>query len=69
LRLPAFDIDQEHRGNLLTIYVAFDFPASGNPLKRLAWGLFKLAFPAFLHDVLWNHSLCKLKQLVEVEDR
>ena len=73
----AFDIDQEKGGCLLTIYVAFNFPTSRNPFNRLpwslfkwlAWSLFKWVFPAFLHDVLWNHALCKIKHLVEVEDQ
>jgi flavin-dependent dehydrogenase len=65
----AFSIDpMETRGGILTIYVAFDFPTSRNVFKRLAWRLFRLVFPAFMHDVLWNHSLCKLKHLVELED-
>src|SRR5208337_4502527 len=36
----AFDIDQEKGGSLLTIYVAFNFPTSKSPFKRLAWRLF-----------------------------
>jgi hypothetical protein len=64
----AFDIDREKGGSLLTIFVAFNFPTSKSPFKRLAWRLFRLVFPAFLHDVLWNHSLCKIKHLVEAED-
>jgi flavin-dependent dehydrogenase len=65
----AFGIDRKKAGGgFLTIYVAFDFPTSSNPFKRIGRHLFKLAFPGFVHDVLWNHSLCKLKHLVELED-
>jgi flavin-dependent dehydrogenase len=65
----SFDIDpQKPGGGFLTIYVAFSFPRSTNPLKRIGWRLFKLAFPGFVHDVVWNHSLCKLKHLVERSD-
>ncbi|MGO8753078.1 MAG: NAD(P)/FAD-dependent oxidoreductase [Thermoguttaceae bacterium] len=65
----AFDIDQKAEdGGFLTIYVAFNFPRSKNPLKRLAWYLFRRTFPAFIHDVLWNHALCKIKHLVELAD-
>jgi flavin-dependent dehydrogenase len=65
----AFGIDRKKAGGgFLTIYVAFDFPTSSNPFKRVGWRLFRLAFPGFVHDVLWNHSLCKLKHLVELED-
>lgn len=66
----AFDIDRKKPGGgFLTIYVAFDFPKGESPVGRFGWYLFKLAFPGFVHDVLWNQSLCRLKQLVEVEER
>ena len=66
----VFDIGRALNGGcLLSIYVAFDFPRRGGSLKRLAWRLFRWSFPAFVHDVLWNHSLCKLKHLVEFDER
>jgi hypothetical protein len=66
----AFDIDSKDEGLcLLSIYVAFDFPKRRNPFRRIAWSLFRLAFPAFVHDVLWNHSLCELKHLVEINQQ
>jgi hypothetical protein len=37
-------------------------------LKRAAWWLFRLTFPGFVHDVLWNHALCKLKYLIETAE-
>jgi hypothetical protein len=49
----------------LSIYVAFDFPQGTNALQRSFWRLFGLLFPGFVHDVIWNHSLCRLKHLVE----
>src|SRR5680860_538845 len=64
----AFDIDRSRLGGgFLTIYVAFNFPTSRNPLKRLGWYLFKLAFPGYVHDVIWNHSLCELKHVAELD--
>ena len=61
-----FDISEIRKGVfLLSTYVGFSFPKPRNPLKRLAWWVFKLAFPGFVHDVVWNHALCKLKDLVE----
>jgi flavin-dependent dehydrogenase len=64
----AFDIDRRGpASSVLTIYVAFDFPKPHNPLKRLVWWVFGLTFPSFVHDVLWNHALCKLKHLAEDE--
>lgn len=65
----AFDIDRKKPGGgFLTIYVAFDFPKGNSPVERLGWYVFRLAFPGFVHDVLWNQSLCKFKQLVEAEN-
>ena len=62
----AFDTRPVRPGvSLLTIYVAFDFPRGTSPLERLGWRLGRMIFPAFVHDVLWNNSLCKLKQLAE----
>jgi flavin-dependent dehydrogenase len=64
----VFNINPVREGvSLLSIYVAFNFPKRKNPLKRTAWNLFGIAFPGFVHDVLWNHSLCKLKEIVETE--
>ncbi|MBU0756199.1 MAG: hypothetical protein KJ645_13735, partial [Planctomycetes bacterium] len=62
----VFDLEEvRKRIFLLTIYVAFNFPKSADPLMHIYWRLFGFLFPAFTHDVLWNHSLCKLKDVVE----
>jgi flavin-dependent dehydrogenase len=57
-----FEIDVLKKGNevidgeyMLSIYVGFNF--SKRILKRL--------FPAFMHDVVWNYSLCQLKDVIE----
>jgi hypothetical protein len=50
----------------LTICVAYDFPRGTNTLQRSFWRLFRPFFPGFVPDVIWNHSLCRLKHLVEV---
>lgn len=64
----ALDVKQKEEGVcLLSLYVAFDFSQRGNWLAKLGWQVFRYSFPAFVHDVLWNHSLCKLKHLVEVD--
>ncbi len=49
----------------LSIYVAFNFARGRTWVTRPFWWLFRLLFPAFVHDVLWNHSLCQLKDIVE----
>jgi len=57
-----FKIDPLKKGNeviddeyMLSIYVGFNF------IKKLL----KHLFPAFMHDVLWNYSLCQLKDVIE----
>jgi flavin-dependent dehydrogenase len=50
----------------LSIYVAFNFARGRTWATRPFWWLFRLLFPAYVHDVLWNHSLCQLKDSVEV---
>ncbi len=49
----------------LSIYVAFDFIRGQSTLTRPVWSLFRWLFPSFVHDVLWNHSLCQFKHIVE----
>jgi flavin-dependent dehydrogenase len=57
-----FEIDPLKKGSefidgefMLSIYVGFNF--RNKLLKKL--------FPAFMHDVLWNYSLCQLKDVIE----
>jgi hypothetical protein len=65
----AFDIDDTKAGvSLLTIYVGFDFPPAKGPLGRLGWAVGRRIFPGFAHDVLWNHSLCRIKHLTELDE-
>ncbi|HEY3414960.1 MAG TPA: hypothetical protein VGM51_18150 [Armatimonadota bacterium] len=61
-----FDVDEVREDvHLLSIYVAYNFPRGrGLPLK-LYWKVFKALFPQYIHDVLWNHALCELKEIVE----
>lgn len=64
--LLVFDVEPRSEGLcLLSIYLAFRFPAGNNALKRVAWRAGGRLFPAFAHDVLWNHGLCELKHAVE----
>ncbi len=65
----AFDVDRVKPGvNLLTIYVGFNFYRGKGLLGRAGWWLFRTLFPSFAHDVLWNHSLCKIRYLAEADD-
>ena len=66
-----FDIERRGDGNCgLVLYAAFDFKKGETLLGSVYWKLFKILFPAFLHDIFWNHALCRIKEDVErmVED-
>ena len=64
--LLVFDVEPRGEGlSLLSVYLAFRFPAGSSALRRLAWRAGARLFPAFAHDVLWNHGLCELKHAVE----
>ena len=64
--LLVFDVDRLRPGvNLLTIYVGFDFPRGSSRIAKLGWRLGRAIFPRFVHDVVWNHSLCQMKDLAE----
>lgn len=66
----VFDVDPLRMGvNLLTIYVGFDFPRGNTRIGKLGWRLGRAIFPGFVHDVVWNHSLCRMKDLVESDER
>ena len=49
----------------LSIYVAFNFARGRSWLTRPFWWFFRLFFPDYVHDVIWNHSLCQMKDVVE----
>ncbi|MBI4473079.1 MAG: hypothetical protein HY646_10450 [Acidobacteria bacterium] len=51
----------------LSIYVAFNFARGRTAFTRPLWWCFRRLFPAFVHDVLWNHSLCQFKSIAEAD--
>lgn len=53
---------------LLTTYLVFDYARGKGFFSRLFWSAFRGLFPEYIHDVLWNHALCKFKQVVESRD-
>ena len=64
----AFDVKPvKHGVNVLSIYVGFDFHRGRGPLGRALWWSFRHLFPSFAHDVVWNHSLCKIRYLAEAD--
>ncbi len=52
----------------LTVYLTFDYARGHSLIGRCYCAAFRLCFPEFIHDVLWNHALCELKQAVETVD-
>ena len=62
-----FHISPTRDGNSrLAIYAAFDFRRGGNPASRAFWWCGRMLFPEFVHDVVWNHALCCIKEEVEL---
>ncbi|MBF0469699.1 MAG: hypothetical protein HQK61_12575, partial [Desulfamplus sp.] len=50
-----FDISPTKDGNnRLVIYTAFDFRKGKNQFGKIFWRVFKLLFPDYAHDVVWN---------------
>jgi hypothetical protein len=49
----------------VTVYLAFDYARGDTLFSKIYWNLFRLMFPEFVHDVLWNHALCEFKHTVE----
>ena len=52
---------------MLYIYVGFNFVKGKRLTEKIGKYFLRLFFPGFIHDVLWNHSLCKLKNTIETE--
>ena len=67
--LFCFEVESLPSGYcLLTTYLAFDYARGKGFFSRLFWAAFRHLFPEYIHDVLWNHALCKFKQVVESRD-
>jgi hypothetical protein len=49
----------------LSIYAAFDYKKGKGFTSRMMWNGARLLFPEFVHDVVWNHALCTIKEDVE----
>ncbi|MFI5166003.1 MAG: NAD(P)/FAD-dependent oxidoreductase [Thermoanaerobaculales bacterium] len=63
-----FEVEPASAGHCnLSIYVAFNFARGRTAFTWPLWWCFRRLFPAFVHDVLWNHSLCQLKNIAEAE--
>ena len=51
----------------LAVYAAFDYKKGKGIVSRALWKTGRLLFPEFVHDVVWNHALCTIKEDVEVK--
>jgi hypothetical protein len=61
-----FNIAPSKDGNSrLAIYTSFDYKRGKHVAGRMMWAMVRLLFPEFVHDVVWNHALCTVKQEVE----
>lgn len=67
--LFLFDVEPGTPGHcFVTVYLAFDYARGDTLPSRIYWRLFRLLFPEFIHEVLWNHALCELRQAAESLD-
>lgn len=65
----VFEIKPTEDGNnRLVIYTAYDFKKGKGVFSKIFWWFFRLVFPAFIHDVVWNHALCSIKEVAELKD-
>jgi hypothetical protein len=54
-----------HGNSRLSVYAAFDYKRGKGFASRVLWTCVKVLFPEFVHDVVWNHALCSIKEDVE----
>jgi len=55
----------KHGNSQLSIYAAFNYKRGKGLASRVLWKGIRALFPEFVHDVVWNHALCSIKEGVE----
>ncbi len=61
-----FNVSPTKGGNCrLSIYTSFDYKKGKGFVGRVIWEGARLLFPGFVHDIVWNHALCTIKEEVE----
>ena len=61
-----FNVAPAKDGNSrLSVYAAFDYKKGKGFAERVLWMGAKALFPEFVHDIVWNHALCTIKEEVE----
>jgi hypothetical protein len=62
----VFNVAPTRGGNSrLAIYTSFDYKQGKGLAGRIMWDVARLLFPEFVHDIVWNHALCTVKEEVE----
>jgi hypothetical protein len=61
-----FNVAPTKDGNRrLAIYTSFQYKKGKGLVSQLLWDGVRLLFPEFVHDIVWNHALCTIKEDVE----
>jgi hypothetical protein len=61
-----FDVAPTKDGNRrFSLYASFNYKRGKSLGSRMVWTAARLLFPGFIHDVVWNHALCTIKEEVE----
>lgn len=61
-----FNVAPTKDGNRrLAIYTSFDYKRGEGIAGRMIWNVVRLLFPECVHDIVWNHALCTVKEEVE----
>ena len=61
-----FNVAPTKDGNSrLSIYAAFDYKKGNDVAGWVLCESARLLFPGFVHDIVWNHALCTIKEEVE----
>jgi flavin-dependent dehydrogenase len=65
-----FEIKSTEDGNnRLVIYTSFDYKKGKRAFAKMLWWFVRMLFPVFVHDVVWNHALCSIKQDAELAEQ
>jgi len=61
-----FNVAPTKDGNRrLAVYTSFQYKKGKGIVRQLLWDSVRLLFPEFVHDIVWNHALCTIKEDVE----
>ena len=60
-----FNLAPTKGGTRLVIYAAFDYRRGKNLMTKILFRTARALYPGFIHDVVWNHALCTIKEEVE----